>query len=101
MADELSVKISSIWGEKSRVIFNQANYSDLKEFCQTNGCLNMLSKSGNRSVMSFNEEAFLAKIPLNVEVRTTTGYWEYLITMKLPVMKGGDKVKEGDSIWTK
>jgi hypothetical protein len=51
--------------------------------------------------MSFNEEAFLAKIPLNVEVRTTTGYWEYLITMKLPVMKGGDKVKEGDSIWTK
>jgi len=53
--------------------------------------------------MSFDEEAFfLAKTPLNVEVRTTTGYWEYLITMKHPVMKGeGDKVKEGDSIWTR
>ena len=39
--------------------------------------------------MSFDEEAFvLAKTPLNVEVRTTTGYWEYLITMKHPVMKG-------------
>ncbi|MBS3906051.1 MAG: hypothetical protein KGZ49_03350 [Syntrophaceae bacterium] len=39
--------------------------------------------------MSFDEKAFLlAKTPLNVEVRTTTGYWEYLITMKHPVMKG-------------
>lgn len=39
--------------------------------------------------MSFDEGAFfLAKTPLNVEVRTTTGYWEYLITMKHPVMKG-------------
>ena len=28
--------------------------------------------------MSFDEEAFfVAKTPLNVEVRTTTGYWKY------------------------
>jgi len=39
--------------------------------------------------MSFDEEVFFeAKTPLNVEVRTTAGYWEYLITMKHPVMKG-------------
>jgi len=38
--------------------------------------------------MSFEEEAFFsAKTPLNVEVRTTTGYWKYLITMKHRVMK--------------
>jgi len=43
--------------------------------------------------MSFDEEAFfLAKTPLNVEVRTTTGYWEYLITMKHPVMKGKEDI---------
>jgi len=41
--------------------------------------------------MSFDEEEFfLAKTPLNVEVKTTIGYWEYLITMKHPVMKGKD-----------
>ena len=53
--------------------------------------------------MSFDEETFfLAKTPLNVEVRTTTGYCEYLVTKKHPLMKGeGDKVKEGDSIWTR
>lgn len=53
--------------------------------------------------MSFDEEAFfVVKTRLNVEVRTTTGYWEYLITMKHPVMKGkGGKAKEGDSIWTR
>jgi hypothetical protein len=53
--------------------------------------------------MSSNEGPFfVARTPLNVEVRTTTGYWEYLITMKHPVMKGKeDKVKEGDSIWTR
>jgi hypothetical protein len=39
--------------------------------------------------MSFDEEAFfVAKTPLNVEVRTTTGYWEYLVTKKHPLMKG-------------
>lgn len=38
--------------------------------------------------MSPKEEPFfLGRTPLNVEVRTTTGYWEYLITMKHPVMK--------------
>ena len=53
--------------------------------------------------MSSNEGPFfVARTPLNVEVRTTTGYWEYLITMKHPVMKGKeDMVKEGDSIWTR
>jgi len=39
--------------------------------------------------MSFDEEAFwVAKTPLNVEVKTTTDYWGYLITKKHPVMKG-------------
>jgi hypothetical protein len=45
--------------------------------------------------MSFDEEAFfVAKTPLNVEVRTTTGYWKYLITMKHPVMKGKEDMVE-------
>jgi hypothetical protein len=40
-------------------------------------------------MMGFDEEVFyLARTPLNVEVRTTAGYWDYLITMKHPVMKG-------------
>ena len=39
--------------------------------------------------MSFDEETFfLAKTPLNIEVRTTTEYWKYLITVKHPIMKG-------------
>jgi hypothetical protein len=39
--------------------------------------------------MGFDEESFiLAKTPFNIEVRTTTGYLEYLVTMKHPVMKG-------------
>lgn len=39
--------------------------------------------------MSSNEETFfVTRTPLNVEVRTTTGYWEYLVTKKHPVMKG-------------
>ncbi len=39
--------------------------------------------------MSSNEGPFsVARTPLNVEVSTTTGYWEYLITMKHPAMKG-------------
>jgi hypothetical protein len=43
--------------------------------------------------MSYDEETFyLAKTPLNVEVRTTNGYWEYLITMKHPVMKGKEDI---------
>ena len=43
--------------------------------------------------MSFEEEAlFLAKTPLNVEVKTTTGYWKYLVTMKHPVMKGKEDI---------
>jgi hypothetical protein len=45
--------------------------------------------------MSFDEEVFfVAKTPLNVEVRTTTGYWKYLITMKHPVMKGKEDMVE-------
>jgi len=43
--------------------------------------------------MIIDEEAFfVVKTPLSVEVRTTTGYWEYLITMKHPVMKGKEDV---------
>lgn len=30
---------------------------------------------------------FKIRTPLNVEVRTTASYWEYLITIKHPVMK--------------
>lgn len=30
---------------------------------------------------------FSLKTPLNIEVRTTVQYWEYLITFKHPVMK--------------
>jgi len=43
--------------------------------------------------MIFDEEAFFVlKTPLNIEVRTTTGYWEYLITIRHPVMKGKEDV---------
>lgn len=31
---------------------------------------------------------FIIKTPLDVEVRTTVSYWNYLITRKHPVMKG-------------
>jgi len=41
---------------------------------------------------SAEEVIFLAKSPLNVEVRTTTGYWEYLITKKHPLMKGKEDI---------
>ena len=42
--------------------------------------------------MGFEEKIyFTIKTPLNVEVRTTVEYWEYLITKKHPIMKG----KEG------
>ncbi|MBI5234478.1 MAG: DUF4258 domain-containing protein [Deltaproteobacteria bacterium] len=37
---------------------------------------------------------FTVKTPLDIEVRTTVNYWEYLSTIKHPVMKGkGDIVK--------
>lgn len=46
--------------------------------------------------MGFDEEMlFSIKTPLNVEVRTTVKYWEYLITVKHPIMKGKkDLVKD-------
>ncbi len=34
----------------------------------------------------------LAKSPLNVVVRTTTGYWGYLVTKKHPVMRGKEDI---------
>ena len=40
---------------------------------------------------------FRIKTPLNVEIRTTVDYWDYIINIKHPVMEG----KEGDSIWKK
>jgi hypothetical protein len=35
---------------------------------------------------------FKVKTPLNVEVKTTARYWEYLITMKHPIMKGEEDI---------
>jgi hypothetical protein len=35
---------------------------------------------------------FTVKTPLNVEVKTTVRYWEYLITMKHPIMKGKENI---------
>ena len=34
-----------------------------------------------------SEICFSLKTPLNIEVRTTVQYWEYLVTFKHPVMK--------------
>ena len=34
-----------------------------------------------------SEIYFSLKTPLNIEVRTTVQYWEYLVTFKHPVMK--------------
>ena len=43
--------------------------------------------------MSFEDKIFFTVItPLNVEVRTTVSYWEYLITIKHPVMKGKEDI---------
>ena len=43
--------------------------------------------------MSFEEKIFFTiKTPLNVEVRITVGYWEYLIAIKHPVMKGKEDI---------
>lgn len=35
---------------------------------------------------------FKVETPLNVEVKTTARYWEYLITMKHPIMKGEEDI---------
>lgn len=35
-----------------------------------------------------SEIYFSLKTPLNIEVRTTFQYWEYLVTFKHPVMEG-------------
>jgi hypothetical protein len=43
--------------------------------------------------MSFEDKIFFAiKTPLNVEARITVGYWEYLIAIKHPVMKGKEDI---------
>ena len=34
-----------------------------------------------------SEIYFSLKTPLNIEVRTTVQYWEYLVTFKHPLMK--------------
>lgn len=38
------------------------------------------------------KELLKVKTPLDVEVRTTAGYWEYLVKIKHPVMKGKEDV---------
>lgn len=43
--------------------------------------------------MSFEEKIFFTvKTPLNIEVRTTVQYWEYLIAHKHPVMKNKEEI---------
>jgi len=45
--------------------------------------------------MSAGENLFLTvKTPLHVNVRTSAKYWEYLIAMKHPVMKGKKDIVE-------
>lgn len=39
-----------------------------------------------------SEIYFSVKTPLNIEVRTTIQYWEYLVTVKHPVMKGKEDI---------
>lgn len=39
-----------------------------------------------------SEIYFSVKTPLNIEVRTTVQYWEYLVTFKHPVMKGKEDI---------
>lgn len=39
-----------------------------------------------------SETYFSVKTPLNIEVRTTIQYWEYLVTFKHPVMKGKEDI---------
>ena len=40
------------------------------------------------------EEKILLSVstPLHIQVRTTIGYWEYLIAIKHPVMKGKEDI---------
>jgi hypothetical protein len=40
------------------------------------------------------EEKILLSVsaPLHIQVRTTVGYWEYLIAIKHPVMKGKEDI---------
>lgn len=38
------------------------------------------------------KEYFKVKTPLNVEIRTTKEYWDYLVTKKHRVMNGKEKV---------
>ncbi len=35
---------------------------------------------------------FSVKTPLNIEVRITVQYWQYLITVKHPIMKGKEQI---------
>ena len=35
---------------------------------------------------------FAIQTPLNVEVRTAVSYWDYLITIKHPVMRGKEDI---------
>jgi hypothetical protein len=45
--------------------------------------------------MSSEEKIIITvKTPLNIEVRTTVNYWQYLITMKHPIMKGKKDIVE-------
>ena len=39
-----------------------------------------------------SEIYFSLKTPLNIEVRTTVQYWEYLVTFKHPVMKSKEDI---------
>ncbi|MGB9714823.1 MAG: DUF4258 domain-containing protein [Thermodesulfovibrionales bacterium] len=38
---------------------------------------------------------FKVKTPLNVEIRTTIEYWQYLVTKKHPVMKDKENIVKG------
>ena len=39
-----------------------------------------------------SEIYFSLKTPLNIEVKTTVQYWEYLVTFKHPVMKSKEDI---------
>ena len=39
-----------------------------------------------------SEIYFSVKTPLNIEVRITAQYWQYLITIKHPIMKGKEEI---------
>ena len=43
--------------------------------------------------MSIEERIYFeVKTPLNIEVRTTVTYWEYLIKLKHPIVKGKEDI---------